>query len=77
MKKQKYQTCQRLTQFFNKKFYIHSKLIIEKWVTRRHFFIDEKNLQNLGLIGELIFAYLYYIIILSFQIQFVVLQLVK
>ena len=27
---------------------------MEKWVIRRHFFIDEKNLQKLGLTGELI-----------------------
>ena len=51
---------------------MHIKLIIEKWVNRRHIFIDEKNLQKLGLKGELISAYLYYMIILSFQIQFAV-----
>ena len=56
---------------------MHNKFIIEKWVNRRHFFIDEKNLEKLGLTGELIFAYLYYMIILSFQSQFMVLQLVK
>ena len=42
-----------------------------------HFFVDEKNLQKLGLKGELISAYLYYMIILSFEIQFAVWQLVK
>ena len=42
-------------------------MIIEKRLNRRHFFIDEKNLQKLGLTGELISAYLYYMIILSFQ----------
>ena len=57
--------------------YIYTKFISEKWVNRRHFFIDEKNLQKLGLAGELISAYLYYMIILSFQSQFMVLQLVK
>ena len=57
--------------------YTHNKFIIEKWVNRRYFFIDEKNLQNLGLTGQLISAYLYYMIILSFQSQFVVLRLVK
>ena len=57
--------------------YIYTKFIREKWVNRRHFFIDEKNLQKLGLAGELISAYLYYMIILSFQSQFMVLQLVK
>ena len=57
--------------------YIYTKFISEKWVNRRHFFIDEKNLQKLGLAGELISAYLYYMIILSSQSQFMVLQLVK
>ena len=55
---------------------MHNKFIIEKWVNRRHFFIDEKNLQKLGLTEELISAYLYYIIF-SFQSQFMALQLVK
>ena len=27
---------------------------MEKWVNRRHFFIDEKNLQKFGLTGEVI-----------------------
>ena len=57
LKKLTCQTCQRLTHFFNKYFYIHNKFIIEKWVNRRHFFIDEKNLQKLVLTGELISAY--------------------
>ena len=56
---------------------MHNKFIIEKWVNRRHFFTDEKNLQKLGLTGEVISAYLYCMIILSFQSQFMVLQLVK
>ena len=76
-KKQKCQKYQRLTHFFKTQFYIHNKIIIEKSVNRRDFFIDEKNLQKLGLLGELISAYLYYMIILSFQRQFMVLQLVK
>ena len=33
---------------------MHSKFVIEKWVSRRHFFIDEKILQNFDLTGELI-----------------------
>ena len=57
--------------------HIYNKFISEKWVNLRHFFIDVKNLQKLGLAGELISAYLYYMIILSFQSQFVILQLVK
>ena len=57
--------------------YIYNKFISEKWVNFRHFFIDVKNLQKLGLAGELISAYLYYMIILSFQSQFMILQLVK
>ena len=32
---------------FLTKNYIYSKFVIEKWVNCRHFFIDEKNLQNL------------------------------
>ena len=57
--------------------YIYNKFISEKWVNLRHFFIDVKNLPKLGLAGELISAYLYYMIILSFQSQFMILQLVK
>ena len=36
---------------------------MEKWVNDRHFFIDEKNLQNLALTGKPISAYSYYMII--------------
>ena len=50
---------------------------MEKWINPRHFFIDEKTFEKLGLTGERISAYLYYMIILSFQRQFMVLQLVK
>ena len=57
--------------------YIYNQFFIEKWVNRHHFFIDEKDLQKLGLIGELISAYSYYMIIPVFQSQFLVLQLVK
>ena len=46
-------------------------------VNRRHFFIDEKNLQILDVKGEILSVYLYYMIIPSFQSQFLVLQLVK
>ena len=52
---------------------MHNKFIVEKWVNCRHSFIDEENLQKLGLTGELISAYLYYVIIHSFQSQFMVL----
>ena len=47
---------------------------IKKWFKRRHFFIDEKNLQKLGLTGELISVNSYYMTIRSFQSQFLVLQ---
>ena len=30
------------------------KFVIKKWVNRRHFFIDEKNLQFFGLATEVI-----------------------
>ena len=33
---------------------MHNKIFIEKWVNRRHFFIDEKNLQKSDLMGEAI-----------------------
>ena len=33
--------------------YIHDKFVIKKWVNRRHFFIDEKNLQKFHLTAEL------------------------
>ena len=49
---------------------MHNKFFIEIWVNRRYFFIDEKNLQKLGLTGELISVYSYYMIIPSFQSQF-------
>ena len=39
---------------FNKQLYMHNKLVIEKYVNRCHFFIDERNLQKNGLTGELI-----------------------
>ena len=58
---------QRITHFFNKWLYIHHKFFIEKWVNRRHFFIDEKNLQKLRLTAELISVYSYNITIPSFQ----------
>ena len=32
--------------------YIHNKFVIEKWVNRHHFYIDEINLQKFGLAGE-------------------------
>ena len=56
---------------------MHNKFFIEKLVNRRNFFIDQKNLQKLGLTGELISVYSYYMIINSFQSQFLVLQLAK
>ena len=56
---------------------LHNTIFKEKWVNRRHFFLDEKNLQKLGLTGEPISVYSYYMIIPSFQSQFLVLQLVK
>ena len=40
---------QRLTHFFNKQLYIHNKFVTKSWVNRRHFFIDDKNLQKYGL----------------------------
>ena len=55
---------------------MNNKFIIEKWVNSRHFFIDEKHLQKLSLRGQIISAYLYYMIILYFS-QFIILQLVK
>ena len=45
-------------------------------VNRRHFFVNEKNLQKVGVIGELLSAYSYHMINPSFQSQFLVLQLV-
>ena len=77
LKKQKCQKFQRLTHFFNKQLYMHNKFIFQKWINRSHFLIYQKNLKKLGLAGELISAYLYYMIIFSFQSQFMVYQLVK
>ena len=56
---------------------MHYKFLIERWVNRRRFIIDNRNWQKFGLRGELIYVYSHYIIILSFQSQFLVLQLVK
>ena len=47
------------------------------WVNRRHFYIDEKNLQEFGLTGKCISVGSYYMIIPSFQSRSLVLQLVK
>ena len=41
---------------FDKQLYIHNKFVIKKWVKRRHFFMDEKNLEELGPTGEFISA---------------------
>ena len=35
---------------------MHNKFVIEKWINRRHIFIDEKNWQKFGLKRELISA---------------------
>ena len=77
MKKKKYQKSQQLTHFFNKYLFIHNKFLNEKWVNRRHFFIDEKNLEKLGVTGELLSVYSYYMMIRFFHSQVLVLQLVK
>ena len=62
---------------FNKYLFIHNKFLNEKWVNRRHFFIDEKNLQKLGVTGELLSVYSYYMMIRSFYSQVLVLKLIK
>ena len=54
LRNRKCQKCQRLTHFFSKKLYMDNKFVIEKWVNRRHFFIDDKNLEKFGLTGEFI-----------------------
>ena len=55
LKKWKCQKCQRLTHFLTSNYiHLHNKFVIEKWVNRRHFFIDEKNLQKFSLTGEYI-----------------------
>ena len=54
MKKLKRKNCQRLTHFFTKQILIHNKFVIEKWVNRCHFFVDQKNLQKFGLAAELV-----------------------
>ena len=77
MKKKKYQKNEQLTHFFNKYLFIHDKFLNEKWVNRRHFFIDEKNLEKLVVAGELLSAYSYYMMIRFFHSQAMVLQLVK
>ena len=46
---------------------MHNEFVIEKWVNRRHFLVDEKILQKFGLIGEFSSVYPYYMIIFSFQ----------
>ena len=66
----------QLTHFFNKYLYIHN-FFVEKWVSRCHFFIDDKNLQKLDLTLELLSVRWYYMIIPSFESQTLVLQLVK
>ena len=61
----------------NQLFCIHNQFITEKWVNRPHFYIDDKNLQKLGLTRELISRYSYCRIIRSFQSQVIGLHLVK
>ena len=34
--------------------FIHTKFVTKKWVNRRHFFIDEKNLQICGLTAQVL-----------------------
>ena len=46
-------------------------------MNRRHFFIDEKNLEKLGVTGERLSVYSYYMMIRFFHSQVLVLQLVK
>ena len=52
--------------------YICNKFFIKKWFNRVHFLIDEKNVQKLALTDEPISVHSYYIIIPSFQSQFLV-----
>ena len=33
---------------------MHYKFLNKNWVNRRHFFIDEKNLEKLAMTGELL-----------------------
>ena len=60
LKKYKCKKCQRLTHFFNKQLYIYiyiyNQFFIEKWVNRRHFYIDEKKLKKFGMTEKLISA---------------------
>ena len=42
---------------------MHNELVIEKWVNRRHFFIDQKSLQKFGLTGEFSSVYPYHMIL--------------
>ena len=37
---------------FKQVLYIHNKFVTKKWVNRRHFFIDEKNLQKFGMTAQ-------------------------
>ena len=67
LKRQKYQ---RLTHFVNKELYMRNDFVIEKWVNRRHFLIDEGSLQKFGLTEEFNSIYPYYMIIFFFDVNF-------
>ena len=41
---------------------MHYKFLIERWVNRRRFIIDNRNWQKFGLRGELIYVYSHYIL---------------
>ena len=42
----------------------------EKWLNGRHFFVAEKNMEKLGVTGELLSVYSYYMMILLSESSF-------
>ena len=44
---------QRLTHFFNNRYKYIKKFAMEKWLNHPHISINEKNLQNIGLNGNI------------------------
>ena len=57
--------------------YVHNNFLNEKWVNRRYCFVDEKNLEKLGVTGGLLSVYSQYMMIRFFHSQVLVLQFVK
>ena len=60
----------KVSPFFNIELYRLNDFVIEKWVNRRHFFIDKESFQNFGLTEDFNSVYPYYMIIFLSEVDF-------